>query len=201
MKAKEWELYFAEQREAYGKSLFTIHELLSVADTSVESLNVELSRLTKRGIVRRYARGTYGLPEGVSAEMLLPYLDRSSYITGFTALHLSNLVTQVPRIVSCFTNRRHGRLRKRLTPIGEFVFTCVSNKIYLFPEDGVIAAPEQALFDYVYSLKRESLHAKSLVTFVNLDSLDPKQLIKLAPRYPGTVRKQVSEILSPQIGE
>ena len=197
MKAQEWERYFAEQKAAYGKGLFTIHELSSVADTSVDSLNVELSRLTKRGVVRRYARGTYGPPEGVSTEMLLPYLDRSAYVTGFTALHLGNFVTQVPRIVSCFTNRRHGRLRKRVTPVGEFVFTCVSDKIYSFPENGVTAAPEQALFDCVYSLMRESLHAKSLVTFMNLDRLDPKQLIKLAPRYPGTVRKQVSEILSP----
>jgi hypothetical protein len=32
-----------------------------------------------------------------------------------------------------------------------------------------------------------------------MERLDPKELIKLAPRYPDTVRKQVGEILLPQV--
>jgi hypothetical protein len=133
----------------------------------------------------------------VSPEVLLPYLDRSAYITGFTALHFNGLVTQVPSVISCFTNRRHDRLRKRLTPVGEYVFSCVNERIYSFPDTGIMAPPEQALFDYVYLLRRESLHAENLVTFRNLDRLNSESLIKLAPRYPGTVRKQVSEIIKP----
>jgi hypothetical protein len=182
MKSREWDKMFDEQRQTHGKTLFTIHELSNITGASLRCLNVELSRLRKRGIVQRYGKGTYGPVEGVNAEALLPYLDKRAYITGFHALHRYNLVTQVPRVVHAFTSRRHNRSRERVTPVGRIVFVCVSDSVYSYPEEGVTASPEQALFDYVYLLRRESLHAESLVTFRNLESLDRSELIKLAPR-------------------
>ncbi len=195
MKAVDWMRYLQEQREQHGKVVFTVSELSNVAAQEWPSLRVALERYVERGIIQRYTDGRYGLPDAVSPEDLVSSLDPAAYITGFHALHRNNLVTQVPRVVHAFTSRRHNRSRERVTPVGRIVFVCVSSSVYSFPEEGIMASPEQALFDYVYLLKRKGLQAESLVTFRNLDRLERKSLVRLAPRYPGTVRKEVSGIL------
>jgi hypothetical protein len=195
MKAVDWMRYLQEQRETHGKVVFTVSELANVAAQEWPSLKVALQRHVEQGIMERYADGRYGLPGAVSAEDLIPSLDPAAYITGFHALHRYSLVTQAPRVVHAFTSRRHNRSRERVTSVGRIVFVCVSSSVYSFPAEGIVALPEQALFDYVYVLRRRSLHAASLVTFRNLDRLQRSVMSELAPRYPGTVRKQVREIL------
>ena len=195
MKAVAWMQYLQEQREKHGKVVFTVSELANVGAQEWPSLKVALQRQVEQGIIQRYTDGRYGLPGAVSAEDLVPSLDSAAYITGLYALHRHNLVTQVPRGVRAFTSRRHNRSRERVTTVGRIVFVCVSSSVYSFPAKGIVVSPEQALFDYVYVLRRKSLHAASLVTFRNLDRLHHSTMMELGPRYPGTVRKQVSEIL------
>ena len=48
MKTLQWQNFLEEQSSVYGKKLFTVTELANVANTSPQSLNVELSRLKKR---------------------------------------------------------------------------------------------------------------------------------------------------------
>ena len=195
MKAVAWMRYLQEQREKHGKVVFTVTELANVAAQEWPSLKIALQRHVEQGIIQRYTDGRYGLPGAVSVEDLVPSLDSAAYITGFHALHRHNLITQVPRIVRAFTSRRHNRSRERVTTVGRIVFVCVSSVVYSFPDEGILASPEQALFDYVYVLRRKSLHAASLVTFRNLDRLQRSVMTELAPRYPATVQKQVREIL------
>lgn len=195
MKAIKWQQFFEEQRNAHGKNLFTTSELSNVAGATPEVLNVELSRLRKQGIVQRYASGVYGSEHGVSPEDLVQYLDAKAYITGFFALHSHQLVTQVPAIITCFTNRRHDRSRERSTPVGKYEFVCVSKSVYAPPHEGIMAAPEQALFDFVYLMRLRGVEPQAVVTFRNLRNLNESMLLQTASKYPGTVKKQVSDIL------
>ena len=199
MKTSRWQHFFKEQKEVYGKNLFTISELTNVANTTNESLNVELSRLRRRNIIERYARGTYGLKHGVPPEDLVHYIDAKAYITGFYVLHRNHMITQVPSKITCFTNRRHGSLRERTTPAGRYEFVCVNKSVYAPPIDGTMAEPEQALFDFVYLMRHKGVNSQSVVTFRNLHKLRESVLLKFAPGYPGTVKNQVSRILQVKI--
>ncbi len=194
MKALQWQQFFQAQQEQHGKRVFTVAELANAARASPRVLNVELSRLIRRGVVARYAQGRYGAVRGVSPEDLLPLVDASAYITGFYALHRRNLVTQVPVEITCFTNRRHNRSRQREGPLGRLVFVCVSPRLYCRPAEGLIAGPEQALCDFLYLARRRSLQARSLVTFRNLDRLDARTLRRILARYPRTVRHDAESL-------
>lgn len=199
MKTTKWQKFFEEQKEVYGKKLFTISELANVANTTNGALNVELSRLRRRNIIERYARGTYGLKHGVSPEDLVHYLDAKAYITGFFVLHRHQLITQIPSKIICFTNRRHGSLRERTTPIGRYEFVCVNKSVYAPPNDGTMTEPEQALFDFVYLMRHKGVNPQTVVTFRNLQKLRESLLLQTAPRYPGTVRIWVSRILQEKL--
>jgi hypothetical protein len=196
MKAIDWSRYLEEQRREHRKLLFTITELANVARTSIGSINVELSRLRKYGIIERYARGIYGLPGISFPEILLPTLDSHAYITSSSALFIHNLISQVPVQITTFTDRRHGNTRIRKTPLGSFRFVSVRFPIYAIPEDGVIAGAEQALCDFIYLSRRDGTDPMTQVSFRNLDRISPGALNDFLNHYPRTVGRQIHEELS-----
>jgi predicted transcriptional regulator of viral defense system len=194
MKALQWQSYLEEQNRIHDKRLFTVTELANAAGTSSHIVNVQLDRLRCRGVIERYARGTYGLPNAVTAEDLVQALDRSAYITGAAALHRHGIITQVPTKYTCFTNRRHNRSRERRTPVGRFVFVCVKRSVYAPPKAAVTAPPEQALLDFVYVCRLKGVAPRSIVTFRNLERLNDVLIGELAERYPRTVAVEVRNI-------
>jgi hypothetical protein len=196
MKALEWKQYLETEQRSNGKTVFSCAELANVADAPFRSVRVSLNRLQKQGVLVRYAYGRYGLPAAVTPEMLLPALDSGAYITGAYALFRHNLITQIPREVCCFTNRRHNLSRIRETPLGRFMFACVRSPIYSAPADGVIAPAEQALCDYVYMAGHRGLAPMSQVTFSNLERIRVAALADLMDRYPATVQRNLDIILS-----
>src|SRR5436853_5261300 len=107
MKTLSWQDFFAKQRALHGKVVFSVAELANAAQTTLHSVNTELGRLVRRGLITRYAHGRYGPTQGVAAEDILAAVDPGAYITGCYALFRRHLVTQVPNEVTCFTNHRH----------------------------------------------------------------------------------------------
>jgi hypothetical protein len=196
MRALEWKQYLETEQRSNSKTVFTCAELANVAGTSLRCMRVSLDRLQKQGVLVRYAHGRYGVPGAVSADTLLPTLDSGGYITGAYALFRHNLITQIPREISCFTNRRHNRSRIRETPLGRFVFATLQPPIYNPPIDSVIAPAEQALCDYVYLAAQRGLTTNSQVTFLNLETIMVAALADLLGRYPATVRRNLDLILS-----
>ncbi|HNR95303.1 MAG TPA: type IV toxin-antitoxin system AbiEi family antitoxin domain-containing protein [Kiritimatiellia bacterium] len=194
MKALEWIRFLEEQRTRYGKVLFRVTELANAAGRDSHALNVELSRLLKKGVLVRYANGLYGEPGAVNVEQLTVALDPGAYITGLYALHRHNLITQVPVEITCFTNRAHSHSRKRKTPLGGMMFVHVSPQIYCRPRKGVIAGPEQAFCDFVYLARRRGVDPLSLLTFRNLEKLRVRELSAMLKKYPTTVADAVREI-------
>jgi len=196
MKASAWREFLADQRDQYGKVLFTVTELANVAGVSRAALNVELARLREQSIVTKYAHGLYGLPGAVGVEMLVSAIDSHAYITGHFALHVHNLVTQVPTAVTCFTDRRSPRARERGTPLGRLVFVCVRSGVYAPVSEGLVAPPVQALCDFVYLERRQGVRPETLVTFRNLPGLRTPDLPDLLARYPVTVQQHVERLLT-----
>ncbi len=194
MKVLEWQRFFQEQRDQHGKVLFTPTELANSDGCSGASLRVALQRLVARGVVRRYTDGRYGLPGAVSVEELVPSIDPAAYVTGMYALYRHQLVTQATSEIRCFTNRRHNRSRERTTPLGRIVFVCITGRVYEYPGSSAIAGPEQALCDFVYDCRKRGIDPRDLVTFRNIDRLDPEVLSLNFSRYPKTVLLGVSRI-------
>lgn len=195
MRAIDWQSMLQRQREEYRKVVFTRTELANLAGARPESLGVALQRLVKKGVLVRYASARFGLPGAVAPEDLVPTLDSSAYLTGLYALYRHRLVTQTPTEIVCFSRRRHNRSRVRQTTLGRMVFICVGSEGYAMPREGVLAAPEQALCDYVFLCRKRGVAAASLVTFRNLDRLDAQVLDATLPRYSATVRQEVAQIL------
>lgn len=194
MKAREWHRFLEEQRRRHDKVLFAVTELAHIANTSRAALNVELTRLRRQGIIMRYAHGQYGLPDAVTPELLLPVMDSHAYITGSYALYVHNLITQAPTRITCFTDRRSPRAQVRNTPVGRFVFVCVRSRVYAPPAAGVLASPEQALYDFVYILRRQGLAVLGQVTLRNLEKLEPAECLRIGAHYPATVRTEVGAL-------
>jgi len=194
MKAMAWQKYLEEQARRNKKIIFSITELANVSGTSRRAVNVELARLRKYGLIERYGRGCYGLPEMMTPEILLPCLDRNAYITGGYAMFHYGLITQLPSVVTCFTRRRHSK-PEFTTPAGRFVFVCAQPPVYRPPVNDLMAGPEQALCDFVYLMRRRGVATESLFTFRNLRKLHIEVLDDLATGYPRTVMKQARAML------
>jgi len=185
-----------EQRERYGKVLFTVTELANVACASPAALNVELTRLRRQEIIARYSHGLYGMPGAVSPQVLVPAIDSHAYITGHYALYYNyQMVTQMPVTITCFTDRRSPRARERATPVGRLVFVCVQSSVYLPVSEGAIAPPAQAVCDYVYLSRRHGVEPQALVTFRNLARIRATDLLPILARYPVSVQKHVERLL------
>ncbi|MEA1951116.1 MAG: hypothetical protein U9N87_07005 [Planctomycetota bacterium] len=196
MRARTWQKYLEEQRERYGKVLFTVTELANVACASPSALNVELARLRQQEIIVRYAHGLYGMPGVISPQALVAAIDPHAYITGHYALYVHQMVTQIPVAITCFTNRRSPRAKERVTPVGRLVFVCVRSKVYYLPvADGAIAPPEQAICDYVYLSRRHGVDPETLVTFQNLERIKDSDLTPILARYPVSAQKQTKRII------
>lgn len=197
MRSVQWLRTLQAQRDLHGKTVFSVPELCNLSGSSPGSINVELSRLLKAGVIERCAPGQYALPGASTPEALLPQLDTGAYITGLYALFRHNLVTQVPSEITCFTNRRHNRSSVRKTPHGIFRFVSVSPRFYMPPDEGVLAGPEQALCDWYLTLRRAGLTPTSQATLRLPGKIDPAKLANVLPRYPNTVRQMLRNLLAP----
>jgi hypothetical protein len=200
MNALDWHRFLVRQQEEQGKVLFTVAELANVTGLSRNSVGVQLSRLRRRNVVRQYARGRYGLPEGVDLVSLVRAIDKWAYVTGAAALHGHGFVTQAQTRITCFTNRRSNRSRVRVTPLGRIVLVCVKPPIYTPPAESGYAAPEQALLDFVWICRREGVSPQSIVTLRGLDRIDLETLVAIGSRYPRTVREATRDLVDGQQG-
>lgn len=196
MKTHDWQKFFQTELRQHGKKLFTVTELANKAGVSPHAVNVELDRLVKKDVIIRYAHGKYGLPDVTGPEDLLPFLDTGAYLTGFYALYRHNLITQIPAVITCFTNCRHDRSRIRRTPLGTFVFSCVGKKIYHFPENGLIVSPEQAFLDWIYISLRQGIRPETQATLRNLNTLRPEVMADLRFRYPKSAAEKAETMFS-----
>ncbi len=195
MKASEWEQALRQYRDHYGKVVFTPTELANIGGHSMPVMKNTLRRLRNHGVLQQYAPGKYGLPGAADVEALVSAAYSGAYITGLYAMYKHGIVTQTPQRIHVFTNRRHNRSRIRRTELGALVFVCVRKPVYSYPQDSVLAAPEQALCDFVYLMRRQGLAADSLVSFRELASVDWTEMEWHLSRYPKSVSREVHRLV------
>jgi len=194
MKAIDWQKTLQEQRDKYGKVIFTVTELSNISSLNTKSLKVSLSRLVNRRIIQRYTKGRYGMAESVMIEDLVSSIDPAAYVTGMYALYRHQLITQVPTEITCFTNHRHNRSRVRGTTLGRIVFVCITDSTYSHPQKNLVASPEQAISDFVYLCRKRGICPSDIVTFRNLHRLNLKLLQKYLKKYPATVKREMEKL-------
>lgn len=195
MQAIDWQKTLQEQRDKYGKVVFTVTELSNISSLVPKSLKGALARLVQRGIMQHYTKGRYGLPGAVRIEDLVPSIDPAAYVTGMYALYQHQLITQAPTEVTCFTNHRHNRSRVRGTPLGRIVFICVTGPVYSHPQKNIIISPEQAVCDFVHLCRKRGISPSDIVTFRNLHHLDSDLLQGRLKKYPATVKDDMKRLL------
>jgi hypothetical protein len=200
MKAIQWQSCLIEQRERYGKTIFTLPELCSLAGGApLASMRVQAHRLLQVGVLQRCAVGRYCLPGAADLGALLPLLDRSAYATGLYALHRHNLVTQSPSEIVCFTNRRHNRSRLRDTSVGRLRFVRISPTIYSPPTGSILAPPGQALCDWILDLRQQGATAIGQAALRPLPPELRAAAHNCAKRYPQTVRQELEELINHEV--
>lgn len=199
MKAFEWQRRLREQAENHCKRLFRVAELANLAGEQRGSVALQLVRLRRLGVVARYAPGLYGLPGVATLSDLLPQIDDGAYVTGLHALHQHGLVTQVPAVVTCFTDHRRTRHEVQ-TVLGRIRLSFVRGPIYHRPREGILAPPAQALCDFIYMQRRQGRDAVGQVTFRHLDRIGAGQLNECLKRYPRTTALEIRRLTPTPMG-
>jgi hypothetical protein len=194
MTAANWIALFRRQSRDFNKSVFTITELTALSQIARSSLLVQLSRLTKAGVFVRCGHGLYGAAERLP-EQVVGHLDAAAYCTGLYALFRHGFVTQLPAVVTCFTNKRHGRSRIMHTRPYAYEFVMPAARIYRPPAAGALASPEQAFCDFVYVCRNRGFSPAGVITFRKLAKLNKKEIIGMLENYPATVREEAINIL------
>jgi hypothetical protein len=194
MTGVQWIKVLERQSKELNKPVFSVTELTALAGLKRPSLSVQLSRLTKAGIFIRYGHGLYGIAD-YPPEQIIGFLDAAAYCTGHYALFTYGMITQTPAVVTCFTNKHHGR--SRIMSIGAHTceFVMPSARIYSHPESGALASPEQAFCDFIFMCRNRGIAPAGVVTLRKLATLNRQEIKRLLKNYPATVREEALRLL------
>lgn len=185
MTVTQWMAFF---RRHAAKKVFSLSDLRQLTGTDDRVLQVELSRLTGRGLVTRLSAGWYANPfNPPSAEEAAMVLRFPSYLSMEYALFKHGILSQTVFTLTAVTTGYPGSFAVQNAMIE---YHRISKKLFWGYEacDGVnLACPEKALLDLVYirHLKgRFSLEdVFSLLDDMYIEDLDRKKLTGYTRRF------------------
>jgi predicted transcriptional regulator of viral defense system len=186
--------------EARLTDVVVVGELAAKFNLPPDSAWKATSRLAKRGLLSRVSNGVYlnKLVRDASATDFLNVLKPNSYVSLESALNHWGLSTQSPVSLTCVTTGKPKEYR-----VPEFAITLRSISEHLFwgfiekqtrYSKYRIAEPEKALLDWVYLTLQSGLTPR--LDEIELKSLDKQKLVRYASKYPGTVRKALTNSLA-----
>jgi hypothetical protein len=172
------------------KPHFTVADLEKILGLKRPSLYVTLHRLVQYGVLERLRRGIYQLalrPSDIPRTANLLYMP--SYLSFESALARYGILSQVPYAVTFATTRRSKRITLGATLVE---FHQLSDNLffgYILEQGLYMAAPEKALLDTLYLVKRGkiSLDFSSL----RLTNLSPERLLAHAAHFPLYVQEAI----------
>jgi hypothetical protein len=154
----------------------------------------KISDLLKKGIIIRVKKGLYVFGEAYrkapySKEILANLMFGPSYISLEYALQYHGLI---PERVEAVTSVTTGRSRRFLTPVGLFTYRRISLDAFRIGMDRkeigerrafLIATPEKALADKIYTDRRHGIRTKKMMSdyLENNLRIDPADLMNLKP--------------------
>mgnify|MGYP000306507798 CR=1 FL=1 len=137
------------------------------------SLNVILSRLERRGVIKRVAKGWYVIAPCEIWE-IISVVFPSAYISLEWALHYHEIIDQKINIVTLVWL---GKTKTVKTRHYTFELHKISKNLHFGFDERLIAKPEKALLDTAYI-------RKSLPPELNEDLLDRRKLMGFAVKFP-----------------
>lgn len=144
------------------RTVFTTFELSAVSGKSLSAVVQGLNNLVKAGLVIKVYRGIWAEAgnERLSPYAVIPCLlgSQRAYVSFISALHLHNIVEQIPQVITLATIS-HARLIQ--TKLGVFSLHQLSPELFngfgWYKTTGgfLIAEPEKALVDSLYLSTRK----------------------------------------------
>ncbi len=164
-----------------GRKVLTPRDLMGILsvhkDYKENTVNKIAYRLARSGILRKMAKGKYAFSLNPPDDFLSAnFLYSPSYISLESALSFYGIISQFPQRITSITTRKSRGLNYGTK---DFIYHHFSPKLFYGYEkvgDFLMAAPEKALFDFLYlaakGLKRFSFEEQELnLTKVNLPVL------------------------------
>jgi predicted transcriptional regulator of viral defense system len=186
--------------EARLTGVVIVDELATKYNLPTDSVWKATSRLAKRGLLSRVSNGVYlnKLERDASATDFLNVLKPNSYVSLESALNHWGLSTQSPVSLTCVTT---GKPKEYRTPEFAITLRSISERLFWgFVEKQTryskyrISEPEKALLDWVYLTLQNGLTPH--LDEIEWKSIDKRKLVKYADKYPGTVRKALTDSLA-----
>lgn len=149
----------ALQEVVLREPIFTSAELAQATRASGVAVSKLLKRLDDEGTIARVMRGLWANPRHTlfSPYIVVDQLEQAwrvpTYVSGISALHLHDMLSQIPREIHVVTADAR---EPRDTPVGRFVFHRLRPDLLEGTQAGdkwgrfAIATPEKALFDTLY---------------------------------------------------
>lgn len=144
------------------RPIFTTFELARLSDRSASATTQALRHLEKQGVVEKIYRGIWGLAgsERLSAASVIPFLfpRTRAYVSFISALHLYDIVEQIPRVITLASPSHTKTIRTRL---GTYSVHRIAPSFFAgfrwYKDEGrfLIAEPEKALVDSLYLSSRK----------------------------------------------
>jgi len=141
-------------------AVFRTTDLASRARVSTAVASRALGGLARANLVARVTKGVWAAPENplFSPFAVVPYLFTEaeaprSYVSFLSALHLHEMVSQIPGAIHVATGRQRRTLH---TAVGTFRFHCLQPALLRGFAEGdrsgrfMLATPTKALFDTLY---------------------------------------------------
>lgn len=187
--------------------VFTARQVRERTDVHPKSVYRRLKRLADDGVLVRVRRGLWAMPEhpDFSPYAVVPHLfteEESGYVSLLSALHLHELIEQIPQVVQIVTTRQREDLS---TPVADYEFHQIQEELFggYAPYDRQwsfqIARPEKALFDTCYFSTRKGKRFSRLPEVTLTRDFDRgafDRWIRKIPddRHCSAVRDRASEI-------
>jgi len=166
------------------------------SDEPRSQINVQLSRMVKRGDLIRLKRGIFVFTDTQLDEMILANMLYSpSYVSLESALHVSGVI---PDIAMNVTSISLTNSKKIVTKKGVFLYSKINKDLYFGfkkVKSAVselyynIAFPEKALLDYIYIRKINNLEGQR----VDIKELNKQRLKEYSKHFPLWVRRVIYE--------
>lgn len=181
---------FLEKIKKIEKDFFTLADLRKIWEGEKASLKVILSRMIKRGKLKRIERNFYILPEKIlELEKIANEIYFPSYLSFESALSKYGILSQIPYALTFATP-----LKTKKIQVDNILIEYRKIKRELFfgfrLKGGIyIAEPEKALADTIYL----SSLGKLKINFEELDfsKIKKKRFLELIKRFPLKTQKFV----------
>ena len=198
MKVNEWMDLF---RDNTIKKIFSLNDLKVMTAENLSSISVQLSRLSRSGLVENPIKGWYTNPFNIpNSEELSMVLRAPCYLSMEYALSRHGILSQEVHTLTMVTTKLPHTYRS-----DDDIFEYHQIKRSLcwgFTNEGTVqvAEPEKALLDLIYVRITRNRDAKenemlSLIDDMYLEELDGKKALDLSNRFDRRTKEFTVKIL------